>query len=68
MKMPCRALSLPLLMRDHVRGRTYLERPTDLLRYSLGLDLPISGNSAEAFLYLAANVSGGPAHTILIHG
>ena len=26
MKMPCRALSLPLLMRDHVRGRTYLER------------------------------------------
>jgi hypothetical protein len=45
-----------------------LSGPIDLFRYSLGLDLPISGNSAEAFLYLAAKVSGGPAHTILIYG
>ena len=50
-----------------VRARI-LRGATDLFRYSLGLGLRISGNSAETLLYLAANVSGGPAHTIFIHG
>ena len=45
-----------------------LSSSADLSRYSLGLRLGISGNSAETFLYLAADVSSGSADTILVHG
>jgi hypothetical protein len=44
-----------------------LSSSANLSRYSLGLGLGISGNSADAFLQLTANIFGGPAETVLVH-
>ena len=35
---------------------------------SCSLGLGISGNAAESFLYLPADIFGGSADTILVHG
>jgi hypothetical protein len=44
-----------------------LRSSTDLFRDFCSLGLGISGNAAESFLYLPADIFGGSADTILVH-
>jgi hypothetical protein len=45
-----------------------LRSSTDLFRDSCSLGLGISGKAAKSFLYLPADIFGGSADTILVHG
>jgi hypothetical protein len=45
-----------------------LRSSTDLFRDSCSLGLGISGKAAQSFLYLPADIFGGSADTILVHG